>query len=628
MILALNNISKSFGTDVILKNVSFNIEEKDKVAIVGVNGAGKSTRFKIITGELSHDDGEVICPKTTTIGYFSQTLEVDSSKTIYGELLTVFEPIMALEQEMRDIEVKMASSTGTALDDLMKKYSDLSHQLEEKNGYEYESRIRGVIKGLGFSTDESSQNIGELSGGQKTRVALGKLLLSAPDLLLLDEPTNHLDINSISWLEDYLKSYNGAVMIISHDRYFLDKVASKVIEVENHKAKVYYGNYTYYYNKKIVDREIAQKQYENQQREIKHQEEVIKKLREFNREKSIKRAESREKQLNKIERLDVPESLPDKMHFTITPDKESGNDVLSVENVAMDFNYQNIFSDISFEVKKGDKIALIGPNGVGKTTLLRIILGRLTPTFGKIKLGANVEVGYYDQEQSDLHVEKTIFEEISDTYPTLTNTKIRNVLAAFVFTGDDVFKKISTLSGGEKGRVALAKIMLSNANFLILDEPTNHLDLDSKQILENVINNYEGTVLYISHDRYFINSTAKTVLAMEKNGVTKYLGNYDFYLEKTKIEEAETETVQTVKDTKIDWQKQKEEQALKRKKENQLAKLEERIEEIEEKIKELSDMLELEEVYTDAHRSREIFEEKEKLEEDLMDVYEEYEELS
>mgnify|MGYP000293799913 FL=1 len=417
---------------------------------------------------------------------------------------------------------------------LMKKYSDLSHQLEEKNGYEYESRIRGVIKGLGFSTDESSQNIGELSGGQKTRVALGKLLLSAPDLLLLDEPTNHLDINSISWLEDYLKSYNGAVMIISHDRYFLDKVASKVIEVENHKAKVYYGNYTYYYNKKIVDREIAQKQYENQQREIKHQEEVIKKLREFNREKSIKRAESREKQLNKIERLDVPESLPDKMHFTITPDKESGNDVLSVENVAMDFNYQNIFSDISFEVKKGDKIALIGPNGVGKTTLLRIILGRLTPTFGKIKLGANVEVGYYDQEQSDLHVEKTIFEEISDTYPTLTNTKIRNVLAAFVFTGDDVFKKISTLSGGEKGRVALAKIMLSNANFLILDEPTNHLDLDSKQILENVINNYEGTVLYISHDRYFINSTAKTVLAMEKNGVTKYLGNYDFYLEKLK----------------------------------------------------------------------------------------------
>ena len=628
MILALNNISKSFGTDVILKNVSFNIEEKDKVAIVGVNGAGKSTLFKIITGELSHDDSEVICPKTTTIGYFSQTLEVDSSKTIYGELLTVFEPIMALEQEMRDIEVKMASSTGTALDDLMKKYSDLSHQLEEKNGYEYESRIRGVIKGLGFSTDESSQNIGELSGGQKTRVALGKLLLSAPDLLLLDEPTNHLDINSISWLEDYLKSYNGAVMIISHDRYFLDKVASKVIEVENHKAKVYYGNYTYYYNKKIVDREIAQKQYENQQREIKHQEEVIKKLREFNREKSIKRAESREKQLNKIERLDVPESLPDKMHFTITPDKESGNDVLSVENVAMDFNYQNIFSDISFEVKKGDKIALIGPNGVGKTTLLRIKLGRLTPTFGKIKLGANVEVGYYDQEQSDLHVEKTIFEEISDTYPTLTNTKIRNVLAAFVFTGDDVFKKISTLSGGEKGRVALAKIMLSNANFLILDEPTNHLDLDSKQILENVINNYEGTVLYISHDRYFINSTAKTVLAMEKNGVTKYLGNYDFYLEKTKIEEAETETVQTVKDTKIDWQKQKEEQALKRKKENQLAKLEERIEEIEEKIKELSDMLELEEVYTDTHRSREIFEEKEKLEEDLMDVYEEYEELS
>lgn len=409
------------------------------------------------------------------------------------------------------------------------------------------------------------------------------MLLSAPDLLLLDEPTNHLDINSISWLEDYLKSYNGAVMIISHDRYFLDKVASKVIEVENHKAKVYYGNYTYYYNKKIVDREIAQKQYENQQREIKHQEEVIKKLREFNREKSIKRAESREKQLNKIDRLDVPESLPDKMHFTITPDKESGNDVLSVENVAMDFNYQNIFSDISFEVKKGDKIALIGPNGVGKTTLLRIILGRLTPTFGKIKLGANVEVGYYDQEQSDLHVEKTIFEEISDTYPTLTNTKIRNVLAAFVFTGDDVFKKISTLSGGEKGRVALAKIMLSNANFLILDEPTNHLDLDSKQILENVINNYEGTVLYISHDRYFINSTAKTVLAMEKNGITKYLGNYDFYLEKTKIEEAETETVQTVKDTKIDWQKQKEEQALKRKKENQLAKLEERIEEIEEK---------------------------------------------
>lgn len=628
MILALNNISKSFGTDVILENISFNIEKGEKVAVVGVNGAGKSTLFKIIIDELSPDSGEVIMPKNTTIGYFSQSLEIDSMKTIYAELLTVFEPIMAIENRMRDMEAKMAELSGDELDTLMKSYDELSLELEKKNGYEYESRLRGVIKGLGFSDEESSQPIHELSGGQKTRVALGKLLLSEPDILLLDEPTNHLDIDALNWLEDFLKSYKGAVITVSHDRFFLDRVAGKVIELENRKSKVFYGNYSYYANKKVIDREIEYKQYINQQKEIKHQQEVIKKLREFNREKSIKRAESREKALEKMDKISAPENLPDKMHFTIKPEKESGNDVLSIENLSMSFDNTKLFENISFDIKKGEKVALIGPNGIGKTTLFRIILDRLTPDSGSKKIGASVAIGYYDQEQSDLSLNKTIFDEISDTYPDLTNTKIRNVLAAFVFTGDDVFKTISSLSGGEKGRVALAKIMLSNANFLILDEPTNHLDLNSKEILENVIRDYEATVLYISHDRYFINSTATKVVELTPNKANIYLGDYDYYLEKKREIAETTQHIEVETENKLDWKKQKEIQAQQRKKENAIKKLEQEIESVESTINELSSQLELEEVYTNAVKSREIFEQKQELETKLLDLYEQWENIN
>lgn len=628
MILALNNISKSFGTDVILENVSFNINEGEKVAVVGVNGAGKSTLFKIITGELSSDSGEVIMPKNTTIGYFSQNLEIDSNKTIYEELLTVFEPIMEIEACMRDMEAKMGETSGDELKNLMNAYDELSVELEKKNGYEYESRLRGVIKGLGFSDEESVQNIYELSGGQKTRVALGKLLLTAPDVLLLDEPTNHLDINALNWLEDYLKGYKGAVIAVSHDRFFLDRIALKVIELENRRAKIFYGNYSYYANKKLIDREIEYKQYINQQKEIKHQQEVIKKLREFNREKSIKRAESREKALEKMDKISAPENLPEKMHFKIIPEKESGNDVLMVDNLSMAFDDTELFRNITFDIKKGEKVALIGPNGIGKTTLFRIILDRIKPKSGSVKTGASVITGYYDQEQSDLSLNKSIFDEISDNYPDLNNTKIRNVLAAFVFTGNDVFKTISTLSGGEKGRVALAKIMLSNANFLMLDEPTNHLDLNSKEILENVLKDYEGTVIYISHDRYFINSTATRIVELTPDKANIYLGNYDYYLEKKKDASVEVSVKESVTENKLDWKKQKEQQAQQRKLENQIKKLEEEINQAEEKINELSKLLESEEVYTNAVRSREIFEEKESVEEILMELYEKWEELN
>lgn len=630
MILALNNVSKAFGTDVILENISFHIEEKEKVAIVGVNGAGKSTLFKIITGELSLDSGEVIMPKSAAMGYFSQSLEIDSTKTIYGELLTVFEPIMLIEQQLRDMETQMSQKSGEELEILMTKYSELSHKMEEMDGYSYQSRLRGVIKGLGFSDDESGQTINELSGGQKTRVALGKILLKAPDILLLDEPTNHLDIDSLRWLEDFLKNYMGAVVIISHDRYFLDRVAGKVIEIENKKAKEYFGNYSYYAEKKMIDREISYHQYISQQKEIKRQEEVIKKLREFNREKSIKRAESREKQLEKIERISAPENLPDKMRLTIKPLKESGNDVLFVEDLSMAFDGIPLFNNITFDIKKGEKAALIGPNGIGKTTLFRIILSKLKAKKGNVKLGSNVIIGYYDQEQADLNLTKTIFDEISDTYPDLTITQIRNVLAAFVFTGDDVFKTIGTLSGGEKGRVALAKIMLSNANFLILDEPTNHLDINSKEILEQALQNYEGTVLYISHDRYFINSTASKIIELNKDKATIYLGNYDYYIEKSAENEVSSAVQETVTETenKLDWKKQKEIQAQQRKKENQIKKLEKEIEETESKIEELDALLATEEVYTNSMRSREIYEEKENFEEKLMALYEEWEKVN
>lgn len=632
MILSLNNIQKSFGADVILENVSLTAEANDKIGIVGVNGAGKSTLFKIITGELSSDGGSINIPSEATLGYFSQELDIDSSKTIYEELLTVFEPIMEIEENMRIAEREMASSSGEELERLMSRYTSLSHELEAKNGYEYMSRLRGVIKGLGFSSAESEQHICELSGGQKTRVALGRLLLTSPDILLLDEPTNHLDIASLMWLEDFIRTYKGCVIIISHDRYFLDKTVNKILEIENRKSKLYSGSYSFYAERKRLDRDIELKHYINSRREIKRQEEIIQRLKSYNREKSVKRAESREKALEKAEKPDKPENLPENMRLEITPRRESGNDVLHMENISKSFDGKKLFSNISFDITRGEKVALIGPNGIGKTTLFRIILGALDADSGTHRLGTGVIVGYYDQEHATLNTEKTIFDEISDAYPDLKNTEIRNVLAAFVFTGDDVFKTVSELSGGEKGRVSLAKIMLSNANFLILDEPTNHLDLNSKEILEGALRSYKGTVLYISHDRYFINATAERVIELTPDKAENYLGNYDFYLEKKAANRAEREentpAAQTDTAVKHDWQRQKEEQAAKRKLENTVKKLEEKIAELEERISILDAELEKSEVFTDAGKAAEVFNEKQSIEEKLSELYEEWEEES
>lgn len=532
MILSCNNISKSFGTDVIIKSCSFNIEDHEKAAIVGINGAGKSTLLKIITGIEPADTGLVTLAKDKTLGYLSQQQNLNSDNTIYDELLSVKQYILDMEAQLRSIENQMKSADDTALETLMKKYSDLNHEFELNNGYAYKSEITGVLKGLGFAEEDFTLNVNTLSGGQKTRVALGRLLLSKPDIILLDEPTNHLDMESISWLENYLLNYSGAVLIVAHDRYFLDKIISKIIELDNGNATVFSGNYTDYASKKAILRNMQLKEYLNQQREIKHQEEVITKLKQFNREKSIKRAESREKMLNKMEFVDKPEILNDKMDIKLEPNVISGNDVLTVDNLTKGFDGTVLFDNISFQIKRGERVALIGSNGTGKTTILKLINGIIPADSGSIYLGAKVNIGYYDQEHHVLDPDKTIFDEIRDAYPDLNNTQIRNTLAAFLFTNEDVFKYIKDLSGGERGRVSLAKLMLSNANFLILDEPTNHLDITSKEILENALNSYTGTVLFVSHDRYFINSTATRIIELANKTVVNYIGNYDYYLEK------------------------------------------------------------------------------------------------
>lgn len=637
MIFACKDIQKSYGIDTILEKVSFNIEDREKVAIVGVNGAGKTTVFKIITGEISADNGDMFIRKDASMGYLAQNFVIDKNITVYEEMLSVFNNIMDMEKKLRDMENKMANVSEAELPKFMEQYSRLSHDFEQLDGYSYKSRIKGVLKGLGFTEEEYNKPLNTLSGGQKTRVHLGKLLLTQPDLLLLDEPTNHLDIDSLVWLEDFLRSYPKAVLIISHDRYFMDRIVTKVIEIENKKSTIYEGNYSYYAEQKEINRQIQLKQYINQQKEIKHQEEVIRTLRSFNREKSIKRAESREKALEKMERVERPESLPDKMRLTLTPRITSGNDVLHAENLSKSFPDKTLFSGVNFDVRRSEKVAIIGPNGVGKSTLFKMLLGKVKYDSGEIKLGTNVNIGYYDQEQQTLDETKTIFQEISDTYPNMTNGEIRNVLAAFVFTGDDIFKTIGSLSGGEKGRISLAKIMLSEANLLMLDEPTNHLDMFSKEILENAINSYEGTVIYISHDRYFINRTAERILDLNPYGVTEYLGNYDYYLEKKAEKEREAieasianPSIQSPiieSNTKIDWKKQKEEQAKERKIQNKIKKIEEEIEKTENKINELSELLFDEKISCDAGKAKDIFDEKTALEEKLEKLFEEWEEL-
>lgn len=631
MVLACNNISKSFGIDEIIKNASFHIEEREKVAIVGINGAGKTTLLRIIMGEYQADSGEVIIAKDRTVGYLAQHQKISGDNTIYDELMSVKKDIIELEQKIRRLELEMHSKEGVELEAVMEAYSKSTHQFELQNGYAYKSEVVGVLKGLGFDESDFEKKMNTLSGGQKTRVALGRLLLSKPDIIMLDEPTNHLDMNSIAWLENYLVNYDGSVIIVAHDRYFLDKVVTKVIEVERGIVSVFSGNYSDYAAKKKQLMDAKLKEYYNQQRDIKHQEEVIAKLKSFNREKSIKRAESREKLLDKIEVIDKPITEQETMHFKLEPAKESGNDVLSVEGLSKAFGGNRLFDNVSFEIKKGEKVALIGNNGTGKTTILKIINHIIDADAGKVKLGANVEIGYYDQEHNVLHMDKTAFDEIGDAYPDMTNTQIRNMLACFLFTGDDVFKKISDLSGGERGRVSLAKLMLSNANFLILDEPTNHLDIMSKEILESALNRYTGTVLYVSHDRYFINKTASRIMELSANTVTNYIGNYDYYLEKRDIlAPKEVKQVSSEKNTAVkdDWKAQKEEQAKLRKRQNDIAKIEKNIEQLETENSELDEQLALPEVYSDVKQLMKLNEKKQEIEKKLEKLYEDWEALS
>ena len=635
MILACQNIEKSFDGELLLQDVNFHIEEREKAALIGINGAGKTTLLRIIMGELPADNGQVILSRGKTIGYLAQHQEIDTNLSIYGSLLEMKQHILDIEQNMRALEKEMKHASGEELSKIMESYSRLTQKFEQENGYACKSEIIGVLKGLGFEEKDFDKMVSTLSGGQKTRVALGRLLLSSPDIILLDEPTNHLDMDSIAWLETYLLNYPGAVFIVSHDRYFLDKVVTKIVELDNTKATVFTGNYSAYSEKKAQLRKAAYQAYLNQQQEIKHQEEVIAKLRQFNREKSIRRAESREKMLEKMEVLEKPTEVDAAMRISLKPRITSGNDVLMVEHLSKSFPSLPLFQDLNFTIKRGEKVAIIGNNGTGKTTILKILNRLLPADEGSFRLGSKVHIGYYDQEHHVLHMEKTVFEEISDEYPKLTNTEIRNLLAAFLFTGDDVFKPISALSGGERGRVSLAKLMLSEANFLILDEPTNHLDIISKEILEDALKSYEGTILYVSHDRYFINRTATRILELTNQKLVNYIGNYDYYLEKkeelTSVyapQLQEEKPLEKMSSTKQDWQQKKEEQARIRKRENELKKTEKAIEELETRDKEIDEELAKPEVATDPSKCIPLSAEKGEIAEKLEELYEKWEELA
>lgn len=634
MILSCQNISKAFNEVPVLKEVSFHLEDYDKAAIVGLNGAGKTTLLRIIVGEIAPDHGLVTLSKDKTIGYLAQDQAVSSQNTIYEELLTAKSDVIEMESRIRSLELAMKQTSGRELEELMETYTRLTHSFELANGYAYQSEVTGILKGLGFTEEEFSKKISTLSGGQKTRVALGKLLLQKPDLIILDEPTNHLDLNSIAWLETYLLNYKGAVLIVSHDRYFLDRIAGKIIEIDQTKATTFLGNYSDYAVKKEQLRSAALNAYLKQQQEIKHQEEVIEKLRSFNREKSIKRAESREKALNKMDVLDKPTQTRSDIHITLTPRCTSGNDVLHIEDLSKSFGEHLLFKHLSMDLKRGEHVAIIGDNGTGKTTILKIINGLLPADTGTLALGTNVHIGYYDQEHHVLHPEKTLFDEISDSYPYLDNTEIRSTLAAFLFTGEDVFKRIKDLSGGERGRVSLAKLMLSESNFLILDEPTNHLDITSKEILEDAINAYEGTVLYVSHDRYFINRTASRILELSEGALTGYLGNYDYYLEKkteaslSTLPASPSQKEYLPTETKLDWQAQKKLQADKRKKENDLKKCEESIALLEQEQKEIDAKMSDPSIATNVAELQKLASRQKELADKLEGLYEQWETLA
>ena len=636
MILNATNISKSFGSNEIIKDATFLVNEHEKVAIVGVNGAGKTTLLKILTGEESADSGSITLAKDAKLGYLRQINNVDSALSIIDELYTVIEPILNMEKRMSQMQEDMKHLTGSELDELYSSYTALTHSYELMDGYAAKSRVVGILKGLGFEEADFDRKINTLSGGQKTRVFLAKLLLEEPDIILLDEPTNHLDLRSIEWLESYLLNYKGAVIIVSHDRYFLDKIVSKVIDIENGNVQMYLGNYTDFSNKKQMLLDAKMKEYLNQQQEIKHQEAVITKLKQFNREKSIKRAESRQKQLEKIERVEAPQTYSENMRLSLDISKESGKDVLTVHNLSKSFDHKKLFWDINFEIKRGERVAIIGDNGTGKTTLLKIINGLLNPDTGEVIYGSNVSVAYYDQEHQVLHMDKTLFDELSDTYPEMTNTQIRNILAAFLFTGEDVYKKIADLSGGERGRVSLVKLMLSKANFLLLDEPTNHLDIVSKDVLENALNNFPGTVCYVSHDRYFINKTATRILDLTENRLLNYIGNYDYYIEKREaVEEAanltnteQAEKPADVSESKKEWIDNKTVQAQKKKLKNALNKCEKEISEIEDKLQDVDEEFSNPENASNVGKLMELQKQKETLEKRLDKLMEDWEELT
>ncbi len=657
MILACQNISKSFGVDDVLKDISFHIEEKEKLAIVGINGSGKTTLLKIIMGEESADEGQVVMAKDTTIGYLSQHQDISFDNTVYAEMLETKRHIIELEKNIRQLELDMKQAEGDALDKIMESYNRLQNAYDRENGYAYESEITGVLKGLGFHKSDYDRHINTLSGGQKMRIALGRLLLTKPDIIILDEPTNHLDMLSVAWLENFLSSYQGSVIIVSHDRYFIDKIASKIVEIDNTKGIVYHGNYTYYSTKRAEIRASQMKAYLNQQAEIKHQEAVIAKLKQFNREKSIKRAQSREKMLDKIDVLDKPTEVASEMRLSLTPSVESGNDVLTISGLTKSYGSNSLFTNLDMDIKRGEHVALIGGNGTGKTTILKIINRLVNKDSGNIMLGSRVKIGYYDQEHQILSLHKTIFEEISDAYPDLNNTKIRNVLAAFLFTGEDVFKKIGDLSGGERGRVSLAKLMLSPANFLILDEPTNHLDIQSKEILEEAIKNYTGTVLFVSHDRYFINRVSSRIMELKDKQLYSFIGDYDYYeshrdnvygtRESMAIDQIKANTFSAINPSvqsshsdsaynghtgsgasgKEDYLKNKEEQARLRKRANDLKKTEARIEEVEALIEKLDEEINNPVNATNSHKLGELAAQHEKLDTELMELYEKYYEL-
>ena len=636
MILNATNISKSFGSSEIIKDATFLVNEHEKVAIVGVNGAGKTTLLKILTGEESADSGSITLAKDAKLGYLRQINNVDSALSIIDELYTVIEPILNMEKRMSQMQEDMKHLTGSELEELYSSYTALTHSYELMDGYAAKSRVAGILKGLGFEEIDFDRKINTLSGGQKTRVFLAKLLLEEPDIILLDEPTNHLDLRSIEWLESYLLNYKGAVIIVSHDRYFLDKIVSKVIDIENGNVQMYLGNYTDFSNKKQMLLDAKMKEYLNQQQEIKHQESVITKLKQFNREKSIKRAESRQKQLEKIERVEAPQTYSENMRLSLDISKESGKDVLTVQNLSKSFDQKKLFWDINFEIKRGERVAIIGDNGTGKTTLLKIINGLLEPDTGEVIYGSNVSVAYYDQEHQVLHMDKTLFDELSDTYPDMTNTQIRNILAAFLFTGEDVYKKIADLSGGERGRVSLVKLMLSKANFLLLDEPTNHLDIVSKDVLENALNNFPGTVCYVSHDRYFINKTATRILDLTENRLLNYIGNYDYYIEKREaVEEAanltsteQAEKPADVSESKKEWIDNKTVQAQKKKLKNALNKCEKEISDIEDKLQSIDEEFANPENASNVGKLIELQKQKETLEKRLDKLMEDWEELT